>query len=262
MSTFTREINQISRSVVIPSRIPPAPFGTEWQTALALRELAAETTGYPKYLLAPEVGVLLDAVADLRQRMLFDFLWNTGARINEALAVTPADIVLDAARPFVVLHTLKQRQHPRPGRPRKGEPVKRAVPLLDAAFTVRLRDHLATFTRHRTKPVWAVTDDTARNWLAAAVRECQTRGLRFSIPAITPKTLRHSFAMHLAMNGALPLTIQAYMGHQDFKSTQHYLKVFTLDTGSQHRQGIKFTYPADPDFLSDKVTSPLPPTIT
>ena len=53
--------------------------------------------------------LLLDNIASLRRRMLFDFLWNTGARINEALAVTPKDIVLDAVKPFVVLRTLKQR---------------------------------------------------------------------------------------------------------------------------------------------------------
>ncbi|HBC0544910.1 TPA: tyrosine-type recombinase/integrase, partial [Citrobacter freundii] len=170
MTILPREILQNSRSVVSVHNTPPAvPVGMDYTLAYALRQLAAATTGYPRYLLAPEVAVLLDAVADLRQRMLFDLIWNTGARINEALAVTPEDIVLDAARPFVVLHTLKQRQQPRPGRPRKNQPVKRAVPLLDEAFTVRLRDHLATFTRHRTKPVWGITDDTARNWMNIAL---------------------------------------------------------------------------------------------
>lgn len=245
MSDLPREIPQISRSAVITPGSAPTRFGMNYPLAASMRDLAAETTGYPKYLLAPEIGVLLDAVGDLRQRMLFDFLWNTGARINEALAVTPADISLDASRPYVVLHTLKQRQQPRPGRPRKGEPVKRAVPLLDEAFTVRLRDHLATFTRHRTKPVWEITDDTARHWLINALAEADRRGVRFTIPAISPKTFRHSFAMHLAMNGALPVTLQAYMGHKDFKSTQHYLRVFTLDVGIGLNHGIRFSYPPE-----------------
>ncbi len=245
LSSFPPEILQISRSGVTTPGTPSARFGMDYPLAAAMRDLAAETTGYPKYLLAPEVGVLLDAVGDLRQRMLFDFLWNSGARINEALAVTPADIVLDARRPYVVLYTLKQRQQPRPGRPRKGEPVKRAVPLLDEAFVVRLRDHLATFTRHRTKPVWEITDDTARHWLQNALAECELRGVKFTIPAISPKTFRHSFAMHLAMNGALPLTLQAYMGHKDFKSTQHYLRVFALDVGIGLNHTIRFSYPPE-----------------
>ena len=249
MSHLPREIPQIARSVVTAPGSAPARFGVNYALAAAMRDLAAQTTGFPKYLLAPEIGVLLDAVADLRQRMLFDFLWNTGARINEALAVTPSDIVLDAKRPYVILYTLKQRQQPKPGRPRKDEPVKRAVPLLDEAFTFRLRDHLATFTRHRTKPVWEITDDTARNWLSHTLAECKQRGVIFTIPAISPKTFRHSFAMHLAMNGALPVTLQAYMGHKDFKSTQHYLRVFTLDVGIGLNHGIRFSFPPE------KVTS-------
>lgn len=42
----------------------------------------------PKYLLAPEVSALLHYVPDLRRKMLLATLWNTGARINEALALT------------------------------------------------------------------------------------------------------------------------------------------------------------------------------
>lgn len=245
LSHLPREIPQIARSVVTAPGSAPARFGMNYSLASAMRDLAAETTGYPKYLLAPEIGILLDAVSDLRQRMLFDFLWNTGARINEALAVTPADIVINASRPYVILHTLKQRQRPKPGRPRKNEPIKRAVPLLDEEFTIRLRDHLATFTKHRTKPVWGIIDDTARYWLNNALGECHRRGERFSIPTISPKTFRHSFAMHLAMNGALPVTLQAYMGHKDFKSTQYYLRVFTLDVGIGLNHGIRFSFPPE-----------------
>jgi integrase len=42
----------------------------------------------PKYLLAPEVSALLHYVPDLHRKMLLATLWNTGARINEALALT------------------------------------------------------------------------------------------------------------------------------------------------------------------------------
>ena len=45
----------------------------------------------PKYLLAPEVSALLHYVPDLRRKMLLATLWNTGARINEALALTRGD---------------------------------------------------------------------------------------------------------------------------------------------------------------------------
>ena len=48
----------------------------------------------PKYLLAPEVSALLHYVPDLRRKMLLATLWNTGARINEALALTRGDFSL------------------------------------------------------------------------------------------------------------------------------------------------------------------------
>lgn len=66
-----------------------------WETALALRDMALLQPDLPKYLLAPEVAVLLSQFEDERQRMLFAFLWNTGSRITEALMVTPEDVQLD-----------------------------------------------------------------------------------------------------------------------------------------------------------------------
>ncbi len=58
--------------------------------AVRLREMAiAAGLDVPRYLLAPETAVLLSYLPDIRQRTLIDTLWNTGARIKEALALTP-----------------------------------------------------------------------------------------------------------------------------------------------------------------------------
>jgi integrase len=69
--------------------------------------------GLPKYLLAPEVAVLLSYFDDLTRRMYFDSLWNTGARLNEALALRPGDFELEPLRKYpqlvVAIRTLKQR---------------------------------------------------------------------------------------------------------------------------------------------------------
>ncbi|MCQ5003297.1 site-specific integrase, partial [Escherichia coli] len=62
-----------------------------------------------KYLLGPVVSALLHYVPELRVKMLRDTLWNTGARINEALALTRGDFTLARPYPFVPLATLKQR---------------------------------------------------------------------------------------------------------------------------------------------------------
>lgn len=67
------------------------PVTIDYPAALALRQMALVQDELPKYLLAPEVSALLHYVPDLHRKMLLATLWNTGARINEALALTRSD---------------------------------------------------------------------------------------------------------------------------------------------------------------------------
>ncbi len=67
---------------------PQLPVVIDYPAALALRQMSMVHDELPKYLLAPEVSALLHYVPDLRRKMLLATLWNTGARINEALALT------------------------------------------------------------------------------------------------------------------------------------------------------------------------------
>ncbi|EFH4310523.1 tyrosine-type recombinase/integrase, partial [Escherichia coli] len=62
--------------------------------SICSRQAAVVHDELPKYLLAPEVSALLHYVPDLRRKMLLATLWNTGARINEALALTRGDFSL------------------------------------------------------------------------------------------------------------------------------------------------------------------------
>lgn len=214
-----------------------------WETALALRGMALLQPDLPKYLLAPEVAVLLSCFDDERQRMLFAFLWNTGARITEALMVTPEDLQLDGPRQFVRLRTLKQRSRGR-GRPARDEKIARVVPLLDAAFTRELRRYLATFRPGRRTPLFAVTRKTAWTWLQQALERADASGIGFAVEPVSPRTLRHSFAMHLFLNHVPPKVVQTYMGHERYESTEQYLKVFALDVAPQ--LGIHFSLDAEP----------------
>lgn len=70
--------------------------------------MAAQHDEYLQYLLAPEVSALLHYVPDLHRKMLFTTLWNTGARINEALALalTRANFSLVQPYPYVQLAPL------------------------------------------------------------------------------------------------------------------------------------------------------------
>ena len=97
------------RAVLAQGATAQLPVIIDYPAALALRQMALLHDELPKYLLAPEVSALLHYVPDLHRKMLLATLWNTGARINEALARGRADFILKPPYPFVQLATLKQR---------------------------------------------------------------------------------------------------------------------------------------------------------
>lgn len=196
----------------------PVPI-THYETAIALRRMALLQPYLPKYLLAPEVAVLLHYLPDELQRMLYATLWNTGARITEALTLTPEDLQLEGPRPCIQLRTLKQWQRGR-GRPDADEKIARIVPLLDADYVEQLSRYLATFRPGRRRPLFDVSRKTAWLWLQQAVNRARIAGIEFALPVINPKTLRHSFAMHLSFHHVPPKVVQTYMGHERYKSTE------------------------------------------
>lgn len=95
----------------------------------------------PSYLLLPEVHTLFDTATHPRDHLLASFLWHTGARVSEALAVTPAHLnITDEWSSGVILDVLKKR-----GRPRqvKRETIrKRWVPITSPSFALDLQRYI------------------------------------------------------------------------------------------------------------------------
>lgn len=194
MGHLPRELSQNAHSDVMQTNVPAAARYFDYGAAVALRNLAAAYgTAMPRYLLAPEVAVLLSHEPDQKKRLLIETFWNTGGRLNEVLPLTPDDFVLDGPdgrpvlSPFVVLHTLKQRTVMQRARPR-GRPTREEQ---------------------------------------AAMREAQASPPR-AVPLTDP-----AFAMHLVQHGVPKKVIQAMMGHKDEKSTEWYTQVLALDVTRQ-----------------------------
>lgn len=233
---------------------PPLPVAIDYPAALALRQMALVHDELPKYLLAPEVSALLHYVPDLHRRMLLATLWNTGARINEALALTRGDFSLAPPYPFVQLATLKQRAEKAArtaGRAPAGSPAHRLVPLSDSQYVSQLEMMVATLKiplerknkrtgRTEKARLWEVTDRTARTWINEAVDAAAADGVTFSVP-VTPHTFRHSYAMHMLYAGIPLKVLQSLMGHKSISSTEVYTKVFALDVAARHR--VQFQMP-------------------
>ncbi|MEJ1269112.1 integrase [Pantoea ananatis] len=201
MGTLAREMTQISHSDVSGHDVNSSGAARyfDYESAVALRNLAAaHGTDMPRYLLAPEVAVLLSQMTDLRKRLFIDMLWNTGGWLNEILPLTKGDFVLGVplsgaplVSPFVVLRTLKQyrlEESADSRSRRRGHPTKeeqqaeqeaqaeirdnppRAVPIIDPAFVRRLREWFVTAQPAAGARLWDIrSEDTARSWISQAV---------------------------------------------------------------------------------------------
>ncbi|EBQ8410789.1 phage integrase family protein [Salmonella enterica] len=241
----------MSQLIPVPQISVPAaqlPVTIDYPAALALRQMAIVQDELPKYLLAPEVSALLHYVPDLHRKMLLATLWNTGARINEALALTRADFSLVPPYPFVQLATLKQRAEKAArtaGRMPSGSQLHRLVPLSDNQYVSELQMMVATLKiplerrnrrtgRTEKARLWEITDRTVRTWIGEAVEAAAADGVTFSVP-VTPHTFRHSYAMHMLYAGIPLKVLQALMGHKSISSTEVYTKVFALDIAARHR---------------------------
>ncbi|MEN4892406.1 tyrosine-type recombinase/integrase [Erwinia billingiae] len=263
LGNLPRELIQNSRSAASGHSVSDAGAARyfDYAAAVALRNLAARFgTAMPRYLLAPEISLLLAAELNQRRRLLIETFWNTGGRLNEVTPLTPDDFALDCPdsgraldAPFVVLHTLKQRRDLSRSRPR-GRPTKeeqaamrealanppRAVPLTDPGFVQRMREYLATMGIKKGERIWTIDSaDTVRSWISGAVTAAKRDGVTFTVKPITTRTFRDSFAMHLVQHGVPKKVIQALMGHRDEKSTEWYCRVMALDVTRQ--LGVRFS---------------------
>ena len=232
------------------------PVSIDYPAALALRQMVLVQDTLPKYLLAPEVSALLHYVPDLHRKMLLATLWNTGARINEALALTRGDFSLAPPYPFVQLATSKQRAEKAArtaGRTPAGNQPHRLMPLSDSQYGSQLEMMVATlkipFERRNKRTgrtekarIWEITDRTVRTWINEAVEAAAADGVTFSVQ-VTPHTFRHSYAMHMLYAGIPIKVLQAMLGHKSISSTEVYTKVFALDVAARHR--VQFQMPGD-----------------
>lgn len=230
------------------------PVSIDYPAALALRQLALAHDELPKYLLAPEVSALLHYIPDLYRKTLIATLWNSGARVNEAVALGRTDFLLQPPYPFVKLATLKQRTEKAArtaGRAPAGSQVHRLVPLSDPQYVSQLEMMVATLKiplerknkntgRMEKARIWNITDRTVRTWLSEAVEAAAADGVTFSVP-ISPHTFRHSYAMHMLYAGIPLKVLQSLMGHKSISSTEVYTKVFALDVAARHR--VQFAMP-------------------
>ena len=182
----------------------------------------------PKALSVSEVQTLLDAtVGDdppaLRDRALLEFLYATGARISEALSLTIDDIVDDELRCAPAVRVTGK------GNKQRIVPVGSFAREAMDAYLTRSRPALVSARGTAAAMVFVGNRGGALSrqnaWLilrSAAERAQLTQ-------ALSPHTMRHSFATHVLAGGADIRVVQELLGHSSVSTTQIYTKV-TIDT--------------------------------
>ena len=205
---------------------PPAP-PRRLPRALAVTEVTRllELAG-PVEASGPELPL------PLRDRALLEFLYGTGARISEAVGAAIDDLDLTDGTALL---------HGKGGRSRAVPIGGHAVAALQA-YLVRARPVLAAAGRG-TPAVFlnarggVLSRQSAWTILRrAAVRaELPVDGPR----AVSPHTLRHSYATHLLDGGADVRVVQELLGHASVTTTQ----VYTLVTVDRLREVYVTAHP-------------------
>lgn len=162
----------------------------------------------PAVLTRDQVLSLIKAEPDLMMRTIFVTIYAAGLRISEAVKLAPSDV--NSKR--MVLHIRQAKGH------------KDRYVMLSEQLLIMLR----TYWKYR-RPSGDVlfpgptgNPITERSVQRAFRVAAEAIGLD---EAVTPHTLRHSFATHLLEQGVDLRVIQQLLGHNNINSTARYTRV-------------------------------------
>lgn len=186
-----------------PTSVIEAPkFLQKLPTFLTFREVEA--------LLAAPVG---EEPQELRDRAMLELLYATGLRVSELVTLRVRDVNISAGYLLALGKGSKERLVP------LGESAGRAVETYLSFGREKLRRGRDTEALFLSRLGDSMTRQAFWNLIKKRAREA---GIR---TAISPHTLRHSFATHLLENGADLRSVQIMLGHADLATTQIYTHV-------------------------------------
>jgi site-specific recombinase XerD len=206
----------------------------------------------PSYLDPDEVKAILaqpnrSTIEGQRDHALLAFLYNTGARIQEALSVCPQAIRLDAPA-SVRLYGKGRKERVCPLWPE-------TVSLLRAMLVRQPRaDNEPIFVNRYGRPMGA---SGVRFKLAECVAAAAETTPSLKSKHVTPHSFRHATAVHLVAAGVDITVIRSWLGHVSLDTTNHYAQA-NLETKrkaleqleSSSRPTIPSAWKRDPSVLA------------
>jgi len=159
-----------------------------------------------------EVRGVLDGVEDRPlNHLLINFLWQTGARVTEALSVKVSDI--DFYSKVVHMPSLKKKS-----------PQIKTIPL-QGELLGELGAYIGQKGLKKEDRIFSITRQHAHRIVRDA---CIKGGIEKA--RSHPHVLRHSFSVNAVLQ-RVPLPIlQKWLGHSDIKNTMVYLQILSQDT--------------------------------
>jgi len=171
------------------------------------------------YLTEEEIAQLVAACKKERDRLLITLLFQTGVRISEALALTPASIRNFEGKPAM-------------------EILGKGKKLRMVALPAQLKDKLESYAyRAGIEPREKFFDiKRARGWqVLNEAREAAGLEKR-----VFPHLLRHSDAIIRLRKTGNPKALQYHLGHSSPAMTLRYLSTLTQEDALRVQQGVEF----------------------
>ncbi len=187
---------------------------------LVQRKMALNRVNLPvSYLTEEEIAQLVAACKKERDRLLITLLFQTGVRISEALALTPASIRNFERKPAMEIV----------GKGKKLRMVALPTQLKDKlesyAYRAKIEPREKFFGINRSR-AWQVLNEARR---AAGLEK-----------RVFPHLLRHSDAIIRLRKTGNPKALQYHLGHSSPAMTLRYLSTLTQEDALRVQQEVEF----------------------
>ena len=174
------------------------------------------------YLTMDEVQAVLERIPTntkegRRHDVLLRFLYNTGARVQEAIDVHDSDLRLDSPGNVLL----------------RGKGQKQRLCPLWADTSARLTRLLAERSNEAANSGLVFTNRVGKSLTRSGVRYILTKYVKAAVAQcpslrgkrIHPHTMRHTTAMHLLQSGVDLNTIRCWLGHASITTTNRYVEI-------------------------------------
>lgn len=188
--------------------------------ALVQRKMALNRINLPvSYLTEEDIRQLVEGCKKERDKLLITLLFQTGVRISEALALTPAAIRNFEGKPAVEII----------GKGKKlrmvALPVNLKEKLESYAYRVKIEPRMRFFDINRSR-AWQILNEARE---AAGMEK-----------RVFPHLLRHSDAIIRLRKTGNPKALQYHLGHNSPAMTLRYLSTLTQEDALRVQQEVEF----------------------